>query len=86
MARVDFFNLYGEKGDCICVIFTKFWFLKLPDKEMKSCETLKAMPKKGNSCFRGLYIINQVQTYVHSAIFYMCITRDRSKRDIYNKS
>ena len=37
---------------------------------MESCETLKAMPKKGNSYFRGLQIINQVQKYVHSATFY----------------
>ena len=28
------------------VIFSKSWFLKLPDRGMESCETLKAMPKK----------------------------------------
>ena len=46
MARVDFSNLYRKKVDCIFVIFSKSWFLKLPDKGMESCETLKAMPQK----------------------------------------
>ena len=44
MARVDFSTLYRKKGDCIFVIFSKSWFLKLPDKGMESCETLKEMP------------------------------------------
>ena len=54
MARIDFSNLYRKKAGCIFVIFSKSRFLKLPDKGMESCETLKAMPQKGNSCFRGL--------------------------------
>ena len=54
IAMVDFFDLYRKKGDCICVIFSKSWFLKLPDKEMGNCETLKTMHQKGNYCFRGL--------------------------------
>ena len=45
MARVDFSNLYKKKWDCIFVIFSKSWFLKLPVKGMESCETLKVMPK-----------------------------------------
>ena len=53
MARVDFSNLYRKKGDCIFVTFSKSWFLKLLDKEMESCETLKAMPKKRKFLFSG---------------------------------
>ena len=83
MARVDFSNLYRKKVDCIFVIFSKSWFLKLPDKGMESCETLKAMPQKEFIVF-WVCKLSTVQKYVRSAIFY--VTRDRSKRDLCNKS
>ena len=91
MARVNFSTLYRKKGECMFVIFSKSWFLKLPDKGMESCETLKAMLKKRKFLFSGSVNYQPsaktcafCNLHVHSAIFY--VTRDRSKRDLCNKS
>ena len=81
MAGNDFTIFIGK--ETVFVIFSKSWFLKLPDKGMESCKTLKAMPQKENSCFRVCKSSSKYKTYVHSAIFY--VTRNRSKRDLCNK-
>ena len=62
MARVDFSR---KKGDYIFVIFSESWFLKLPDKGMESCETLKAMPKK-----KEKFLISGSVNYQPSASIY----------------